>query len=858
MSANNFTCNPPEILAPAGDHDALLGAIKGGTDAVYLGVGEFNARQGAENFTLEDLEDAVDLAHSHGVSVYLALNIPIKQKELQHALEIVDRAYAVGTDAIILQDLGLLRLLKEIYPDLELHSSTQMTIHNKEGVDFAAGLGATRVILSRELTTTEVKDIVDHSSVGIEVFVHGALCYSYSGKCLFSSFLHDRSANRGACAQPCRRRYRFVVNGREIEERHAGGSYPISCAELSTLTGLEEIVKTGVISLKIEGRMKKPEYVTASAAAYKEVIEKICKEGENPTQEELESREAELAKLFYRGFTKGFIMGENGVAHPKYSSNYGAFLGKVLDISRSKGNTKLTVRLDEDIQVKDGISIFTRERMLGSAVTGISTIAGEHLKSAKKGEKVGLEISSKTGRAVQRGDEVYLTTDTRLLDTLQKAKLKTLPVNLKVSARKGERFKVEIREDREKHRRSSIRGEAVVAEYEDEYIVQAAEKSPTTIEQIRKAMESLGDTPFEASEVLIEADDEIFIPVGVLKNTRRKASELLLEKTLQAYKKEQKNPLLEEFNHLCIPKSSESEASSKNESLFEINRRKIRSTSSKTLLLSVEVDGLSSLFEAADAGADIIYAPISGFEALIAPKNAEILEDMKAEGTELVFRLPLINHDRELDEIKSLVEKVRDAGFSIACSDPGAAQLAKEIYIPFVAQKEFNIFNALTASTFYQAGAYRVTLSSELNLSEIKNICETLQTCGEKGQTEIFVYGREMMLITENDLLKPLIERKIVRKDSEVLLVDQSGSEFPVKRHGTRTLIFNSKVLDMLKYVKNLKGYGVDVIRLDLSLNRDAEIKEIVGAYKAALSGKEGKLSTKGVEYTTGHYFKGV
>jgi len=408
------------------------------------------------------------------------------------------------------------------------------------------------VIVSRELTTKEVKDIVDYSKVGIEVFVHGALCYSYSGKCLFSSFLHDRSANRGACAQPCRRRYSFLVNGREIDERHIGGSYPISCAELSTLTGLEEIVKTGVVSLKIEGRMKKPEYVTASAAAYKAAVESICSPGENPTLEELETREAELAKLFYRGFTRGFILGEKGVSHPRYSSNYGAFLGKVLDISRSKGNTKLTVRLEEDIQLKDGISIFTRERMLGSAVTGIITINGERVKNAKKGEKAGLEISSKTGRAVQRGDEIYLTTDTQLLDTLQKTKLKALPVSLKAIARKGERFKVEIREEnvrkeysgkREENGRGSKKEESPYAEFADDYIVQEAEKIPTTEDQIRKAMESLGDTPFEAASIEIEADENIFIPVGVLKNTRRKAAELLLEKTPHGKEKTSKNAL---------------------------------------------------------------------------------------------------------------------------------------------------------------------------------------------------------------------------------------------------------------------------------------------------------------------------
>jgi putative protease len=225
---------------------------------------------------------------------------------------------------------------------------------------------------------------------------------------------------------------------------------------------------------------------------------------------------------------------------------------------------------------------------------------------------------------------------------------------------------------------------------------------------------------------------------------------------------------------------------------------------------------------------------------------------------EIVFKLPLIAHDSELDELKPLMEKVKDAGFSIACSDLGAAQLAEALSIPFVAQKEFNVFNAFTASTFYQAGAYRVTLSSELNLSEIKNISETLQSCGGEGQAEILVYGRELMLITENDLLKPLIDRKIVRKDSEVLLVDQSGSEFPVKRLGTRTLIYNSKVTDMLKYVKNLKSYGIDVIRLDLSLNSDIEIEDIVRTYKEAVAGKEGKLSSRSVEYTTGHYFKGI
>jgi putative protease len=832
----NFNVNPPEILVPVGGQKNLLAAIKGRADAIYLGVGEFNARQGIHNFALGELEDAVDLSHSHDVSVYLALNIPIKQEELQQVLKIVDYAYSVGVDAIILQDLGLLSLIKEIYPNLELHMSTQMTIHNSKGVDFVAGLGARRVIVARELTAEEVKVIVDYSKVGIEVFVHGSLCYSYAGKCLFSSLMEGRSANRGACAQHCRRRYRFLVNGIEIDERNIRGSYPLSCAELSTLTGLEEIVKTGVVSLKIEGRMKKPEYVTASAAAYKAVVEGICNSEKSPTIEELESREAEIAKLFCRGFTRGFILKERDVSHPKYSSNYGAFLGKVLDIFRSKMNTKLTVKLDEDIQVKDGISVFIGERMIGSAVAGIIKSKGDHVKSAKKGEKVGLEISSKTGRAIHIGDELYLTTSTKLLDTLQKTKLKTYTVDLKVRARKGERFTVEIRAKRGKR---SVRKYFLIAEFSDDYIVQGADKAPTTFEQIRKVMGSLGDFSFEAIDISIEADENIFIPVGVLKNTRRKAADLLLDKILKVNKKEQKHPLLNNFNYLCVSKNAENKTSDSKENNLKDDKN--RNITLKRLFLSVEVDEISSLFEAVNI-----------------PENAERFQELIAERNEIAFKVPLIAHDRELDELKFVMEKVRDAGFSIACSDLGAAQIAKNLSIPFVAQKDFNIFNSFTVSIFYQEGAYRVTLSSELNLSEIKNICEMLHTCGAVGQVEILVYGRELMLITENDLLKPLIKKKIVQKDSEVYLLDQTGSKFPIKRMGTRTLIYNSKVLNMLKYVKNLEGDGVDVIRLDLSLNNDAEIKGIVKTFKEALAGKERKLNAKGVEYTTGHYFKEV
>lgn len=815
----------PEILAPAGDLDALTGAIKGGADAVYLGITDFNARWGATNFALDELESAIDLAHSHDIKVYLALNIPIKQTEMQDALDIIDSAYSYGIDAIILQDLGLLTLLRKTYPDLKLHASTQMTVHNKASVDFVEHAGANRAIISRELDTSEIKDIVDNTNIDIEVFVHGALCYSYSGRCLFSSFLNDRSANRGACTQPCRLHYTLMADGRRVDDSIIG-NYPISCAELCTLSGVDEIVHTGVASLKIEGRMKKPEYVTKSASAYKEAIRRIeeKEDGEALDPEWIKEQDTELAKMFYRGFTKGFLLDETDVVHTKYSSNYGVFLGEVKKIAHFKHTTDITLCLHSDINAKDGVGIFTKKRMLGSKVSGIISQSGERVLSAKKGDTVALEISQKTGRVIKPKDEVYLTTDTQLLKTLQETALKTCPLQIKITAKKGSRLSVGM---------GGVKDSVL---YTDDYIIQPAKKSPTTTEQIKEIMERLGDTPYIAERIDIEADDDIFIPIGVLTNARRETSDMLLQKTIRGYKKEGKNPKVPECAQGTVPAKTEP-------------------------LLGVEIKNIESLYSAARAGADIIYLPISEFDELTDPQNEEGMLNLKDNGSEVVLIIAQISHDSELQTLQPLLEKVNNAGFSVACSNLGAVELAKTSGTPFVVQKELNTFNMFTAQTFYEAGAYRVTLSSELNLEEITDICDGLKGCKSRitGQVEIVIHGRELLLVTENDLLKPLYDKRAVNDDSAMFLIDRDDLSYPVKRWGTRTLIYNSEVLYMLDEIRQLKECGVDVLRLDLSLNDKKEVREITRAYKRALSGNGVKLSPKtGEIYTKGHYFKGV
>ncbi|WP_406657255.1 DUF3656 domain-containing protein [Methanolobus sp. ZRKC2] len=821
---NHDTCNPPEILAPAGDSEALLGALKGEVDAVYLGVADFNARQGAKNFSLEELEKAIDLAHSRGVKVFLALNIPVKQKELQDALNIVDRAYSYGIDALILEDIGLMNLLSSTYSELPMHASTQMTVHNKDGVDLVEKSGASRVILSRELNSGQVKDIVEKSNIDIELFVHGALCYSYSGRCLFSSFLGNRSANRGACTQPCRRQYKIMIDGEEVSRRLIG-EYPISCAELCTLPELDHIVKAGVKSLKIEGRMKRPEYVTASSTIYKKAVEKICSTGANLSAEEIDEYETELAKLFYRGFTKGFVSGESDVTHQKYSSSYGLFLGRAKEISRSKHHSDVRVKLQQDISSKDGISVLTRMRMLGSRVDAI-LLNGEKVEKATKGDEVILQISPKTGKAVRPQDEIFLSTDNLLIDSLKKKELKKLPVDIVVTARKEELFGININESR------------VSASFTDEYVVQEAKSSPTTQEKISEAVEKLGDTPYYADSVRIEADENIFIPVGVITNARREAISLLEEKVLELYKRDLKKPQIEKHDTANFEK---------------VTARK------NNLLLSVEVDSIESLFVAAKAGADIIYLPIEDFDRLMEPENKERMLQLKEKEIEIVLLTPQVTFDNELETVKQQMKNARNAGFMVACSNLGTVRAASVINMDFVAQRELNIFNALTAAFYHNSGASRITLSSELNLDEIKDVSNELLCSPEDCQIELLVHGMELLLITENDLLKPLADRGILKKSSSVNLISRRGDSFPLRRLGTRTLIYNSKVFNMLEHVELLQESGVDILRLDFSLNNKNYIRDTIRAYRSVIAGKRPKVSKRKTEvYTEGHYFEGV
>ena len=285
-----------ELLAPAGSMEAVAAAVENGADAVYLGYGDFNARRNAKNFSQEEFAAAVSYCHVRGAKVYLTLNTLLTDRELPRAAEVAAHASAIGADAVLVQDLGVLRMLRQAAPDLPVHASTQMTLHNLDGVKMAADLGLTRAVLSRELSRDQIEYICQNSPIEIEVFAHGALCMCYSGQCFLSSVIGGRSGNRGLCAQPCRLKYGWM---------NKADGYPLSLKDMSLAGHLKELRRMGVACVKLEGRMKRPEYVAVVTRIYASAI----KEGREPTAEELEQLEAAFSR---QGFTQGYYLDRQG------------------------------------------------------------------------------------------------------------------------------------------------------------------------------------------------------------------------------------------------------------------------------------------------------------------------------------------------------------------------------------------------------------------------------------------------------------------------------------------------------------------------------------------------------------------
>lgn len=510
--------NNVELLSPVGEWDSLVAAVQNGANAVYFGANEFNARMNSKNFDREELKKAIEYAKLRNVKTNLTLNILIKNDEFKQALELVKFAYEAGIDAIIVQDLGLAREIMKRYPDLDVHSSTQMTIYNLDGVKKVKELGFKRCVLARELSIDEIRNICKNTDTEIEVFIHGALCICYSGQCLMSSIIGGRSGNRGKCAGTCRLPYSLLKNEQTVDK-----GYLLSSKDVCTLDILPELIEAGIKSFKIEGRMKSPEYVGLVTAIYRKYID-LYYSGK-PYVVEQEDRE-KLMQIFNRGgFSTGYLKGKLGKEMMyKYKPNHiGVYIGKVVNYNSNKGYTK--IKLEKELALGDSISIKD-----GSCKISELMIGNNNIKTARVGQTV--TVGRINGKIVV-GDKVYKTVSIILNKDIEQVSNKEnikRDIECKITIKEGTPIKLCITDNI-----SKITVEKLGA------IPEKAEKAGITEERIKEQLSKLGNTVFKISKTETDIDDKIITSISNINEIRREAVQELEEKIKQTFIRKTKN-----------------------------------------------------------------------------------------------------------------------------------------------------------------------------------------------------------------------------------------------------------------------------------------------------------------------------
>ena len=497
-----------ELLSPAGSIESFYAAIEAGADAIYVGGKRFGARAFSSNFTLDELEYIVNYAHMYDVKLYVTVNTLIYDNEVDECLEYIKYLHKIGVDAVIMQDLGMIDLVRKVLPNMEIHFSTQAHIDNLDAVKLLEKLNIKRTVLPRETSIEEVEYINKNSKVDLEIFIAGALCISYSGNCLMSSLIGGRSGNRGMCAGSCRLPYDLID---EDGNKYNKDNYILSTKDLSSLDNIGKLIDLGVASFKIEGRMKSAEYVYIITSLYRKAIDSYIKNG----KVSIDDKEInDLRKVFTRGFTKGFLFNEDNsnFINPIRPNHMGVKIGEVI----SYGNNIATIKLSDDISINDGIRI-TGKSDQGFILTMMKKNR-ESVKKASKGDIITIKLEDK----VSVGDTVLKTKDSTLISDI------TSLIN-------SHKRKVKVNMDFT----ASIGNMTLTITYKDYKVsvssnmVDVAKKLSVTPDDIKKQLSKLGNTPYEIDKLNIKLDDNLFINIKDLNELRRDAIDKLTEDRLR-------------------------------------------------------------------------------------------------------------------------------------------------------------------------------------------------------------------------------------------------------------------------------------------------------------------------------------
>lgn len=786
-----------ELLSPVGDFDCLKAAVQNGADAVYFGANSFSARAFASNFDDDTLKKAINYAKIRGVKTNLTLNTLIKNDEMYNAIALAKKAYECGIDAIIVQDLGLARYMIKNFPGLAVHASTQMSVHNLEGVLTLQNMGFSRVVLSRELSIQEIEHICKNSNVEIEAFVHGALCISYSGQCLFSSMVGGRSGNRGKCAQPCRLPYELLENDTTIDK-----GYLLSPRDLCGLEYLPQLVKAGVTCLKIEGRMKTPEYVATVTRIYRKYLDLAMSKNDFKIDEK---DKKDLLQVFNRGgFSNGHLSSTENrkLIYPQKSNNMGIYLGTISNFNKNHGYISFTT--NEFLHVGDKICVENKKHE-----TNLYTIS-ELMKNDKNITEAHIGDKIKIGRMkgdIFIGDKLFKISDKELttsaLETIEKeSRKRKLSCEMKVILNSPISLK--------------IFDDNISVKIDSNIIPEPAQKSPMTKERLISQICKINNTPYNFENVNIELGENLYVPsISGINELRRQALAQYEEKLISSFRR-LSNANYTENN----PNSSHKET-------------KI-SLLLNTLNLSYNYLELKNVSK--------IYIP---FKYFINKSFSHLLLNVCQKFDTYIY-MPIIirnNYNRLIkNNLPTILGKYKIKGFVL--SNIGNFELLKDYKdYEFICNYTFNIFNNLTIN---ELPANTITLSPELNKTDLKNF-------NTNKKTELIVYGRTPLMNSNYCLLGKSnkcyseCDHKC-NSTNKYYLKDRLGFLFRIIPDNIQTIttIYNSKITSI-----EYDGLPIDFARIDILDENISEINDII---KTVLTGKK----LEGNQYTNGNFNKEI
>jgi putative protease len=802
-----------ELLAPAGDWDCMRAAVANGADAIFFGVEKFNARARANNFRMDELTEIMAFLHSYGVKGFLTFNILVFENELSDAKELIDACVDAGVDAVIVQDLGLVKMIREISPDFPIHGSTQMTITSPEAVEFTKPFSLERVVLGRENNLKQIKTIGEQARLPMEVFVHGALCVSYSGQCLTSEMWGGRSANRGECAQACRLPYDLMVDG---EVKPMGDvTYLLSPKDLAAIDLMPELIEAGVTSFKIEGRLKTPEYVANVVSKYRKAIDRYF-DGDlsKPSKEEVR----ELQQSFSRGFTHGFLDGTNNkkLVDGTFPKSRGVYLGTVEQILRDG----VVCRIHAPLKRGDGIVFDAGDPTKKEEGGRVYDLRRKGVKlEGEAGEGWIIDIVAGRNdvdlRRLNVGDRIWKTNDPALDKALRQTyetekPYRVFPVHVRVQGCVGEKLTTWWT-DVQKN---------VTVRVDSELALETAQKRPMDTALLEEQFGRLGGTVFQLDALESHLQGDVIVPMRELNSIRRQAVELLAGE----------RPKPPVYVKRAI------------EVYGDATRKGVAAQRAGEAELTALCRSLPQVQAALEAGVRNIYADFEFIKQFPAAVDA-----VRAAGASIALATPRIHMPGENGYHANILRLQPDA---VLVRNTGALyyylrrrqEQPDAVHPRLIGDFSLNIANHKAVDLFLDAGCDMVTPSYDLNIQQMVDLLEHSDT----SRMQIVIHQHLPMFHTEHCVYCTFMSEGTdftncgrPCEEHRASLQDRIGMSHPVRvDEGCRNTVYNAVEQSGAEYLNNFRDLGVSSYRVEFLEETPEQVAEVISLYSRALRGE--------------------